>query len=153
MAVMTMFYKTENGAHVADVYMSLIYTCELCRANPFDYLMELQRHAPEVAANPACWMPWNYRDTLAVAPSTTGPPAESGPFLSPSPLPSLAPSLVEAKCCNLRSIFPRTVVLPSAATIARHSRPPAVTIFRPAHLCRKITAAWTSISAPRCPAR
>ena len=63
MAVMTMFYKTENGAHVADVYMSLIYTCELCRANPFDYLTELQRHAPEVAANPACWMPWNYRDT------------------------------------------------------------------------------------------
>ena len=56
-----MFYKTENGAHVADVYMSLIYTCELCGANPFDYLTELQRHAPEVAANPASWMPWNYR--------------------------------------------------------------------------------------------
>ena len=70
-----MFYKTENGAHVADVYMSLIYTCELCGANPFDYLTELQRHAPEVAANPACWMPWNYRETLAVVPATTGPPA------------------------------------------------------------------------------
>jgi hypothetical protein len=70
-----MFYKTENGAHVADVYMSLIYTCELCGANPFDYLTELQRHAAEVAAKPACWMPWNYRDALALVPSTTGPPA------------------------------------------------------------------------------
>jgi transposase len=70
-----MFYKTENGAHVADVYMTLIYTCELCGANPFDYLTELQRHASEVAANPACWMPWNYRDMLALVPAATGPPA------------------------------------------------------------------------------
>lgn len=69
-----MFYKTENGAHVADVSMSLIYTCELCGANPFDYLTELQRHAAEVAAQPACWMPWNYRDALALVPATTGPP-------------------------------------------------------------------------------
>ena len=70
-----LFYKTENGAHVADVYMTLIYTCELCGANPFDYLTELQRHAQEVAANPACWLPWNYRETLAALPSSTGPPA------------------------------------------------------------------------------
>jgi len=70
-----MFYKTENGAHVADVYLSLIDTCELCGANPFDYLTELQRHAQEVAANPACWLPWNYRETLAAISSSTGPPA------------------------------------------------------------------------------
>lgn len=69
-----MFYKTENRAYVADVYMTLIYTCELCGANPFDYLTELQRHAAAVAANPASWMPWNYRDTLALVPTTTGPP-------------------------------------------------------------------------------
>jgi transposase len=69
-----MFYKTENGAYVADVYMTLIYTCELCGANPFDYLTQLQRHAQQVAANPNCWMPWNYRDTLAIVPATTGPP-------------------------------------------------------------------------------
>jgi transposase len=25
-----LFYKTVNGAHVGDVFMSLIYTCELC---------------------------------------------------------------------------------------------------------------------------
>ena len=62
-----MFYKTENGAHTGDIYMSLIDTCELCGANPFDYLTELQRHARELAANPACWMPWNYRQTQRIA--------------------------------------------------------------------------------------
>jgi hypothetical protein len=62
-----LFYKTENGAAVGDLYMSLIYTCELCGANPFEYLTELQRHAEQVAANPARWLPWNYRDTLCAA--------------------------------------------------------------------------------------
>jgi len=59
-----LFYKTTNGAHVGDVFMSLIYTCELCGANPFDYLTELERHADELASNPQRWMPWNYRQTL-----------------------------------------------------------------------------------------
>jgi len=45
--------------------MSLIHTCQLCAANSFDYLIELQRHARELAARPSEWMPWNYRDTLA----------------------------------------------------------------------------------------
>jgi hypothetical protein len=59
-----LFYKTENGAHVGDVFMSLIYTCQLCGANPFDYLSELQRHASALAARPQDWMPWNYRRML-----------------------------------------------------------------------------------------
>ena len=59
-----MFFKTCHGAHVADVYMSLIHTCELCGANPFDYLTELERHAGELVLNPRRWMPWNYRETL-----------------------------------------------------------------------------------------
>jgi hypothetical protein len=59
-----LFYKTRHGAHVGDVFMSLIYTCELCGANPFDYLTELDRHAGEASSNPQNWMPWNYRLTL-----------------------------------------------------------------------------------------
>jgi len=59
-----MFYLTDNGAQVGDLYMSLIYTSQRCGANPFDYLTELQRHAPQVAAHPQNWMPWNYRETL-----------------------------------------------------------------------------------------
>jgi transposase len=59
-----LFYKTCHGAHVGDVFMSLIYTCELCGANPFDYLTELKRHAGELSAAPQNWTPWNYRQTL-----------------------------------------------------------------------------------------
>jgi hypothetical protein len=60
----SLFYLTENGAKVGDLFMSLIHTAELCRANPFDYLTQLQRHADELKDNPSQWMPWNYRDTL-----------------------------------------------------------------------------------------
>jgi transposase len=62
-----LFYRTLNGAQVGDLFMSLIHTCQLSAANSFDYLIELQRHAGELAAHPAEWMPWNYRDTLAQA--------------------------------------------------------------------------------------
>ena len=60
-----LFYKTQNGARVGDLFMRLIYTCQLNRANPFDYLTQLQRHADRLAACPQLWMPWNYRDALA----------------------------------------------------------------------------------------
>jgi transposase len=60
----SLFYKTMNGAAVGDLFMSLIHTCELNGANPFDYLTELQRHAEELRANPSEWMPWNYRQTI-----------------------------------------------------------------------------------------
>jgi hypothetical protein len=63
------FYRTENGARVGDLFMSLIHTCELNGANPFRYLTELQKHAPELAATPADWMPWNYLRTLESASS------------------------------------------------------------------------------------
>jgi transposase len=59
------FYKTRNGAAVGDQYMGLIHTCELNGVNPFDYLTALLRHADEVAAAPATWMPWNYAANLA----------------------------------------------------------------------------------------
>lgn len=59
-----LFFKTANGAHVGDLFMSLIHTCQLGGANPFDYLTELQRHSAELAATPQAWMPWNYRQTL-----------------------------------------------------------------------------------------
>jgi len=60
-----LFYRTLHGSEVGDLFMSLIHTCELNEANPFDYLTELQRHARELEANPSAWMPWNYRETLA----------------------------------------------------------------------------------------
>ena len=58
------FFKTQNGARVGDLFMSFIHTCELNGVNPFAYLTELQKHANELSARPADWMPWTYRDTL-----------------------------------------------------------------------------------------
>ena len=60
----SLFYKTANGARVGDLFMSLIHTCELSGANPFDYLTQLQRHAGDLVRNPSAWMPWNYEATL-----------------------------------------------------------------------------------------
>jgi hypothetical protein len=59
------FYKTENGARVGDMFMTLIHTAELNGVDPFFYLVALQRHAKEVAENPAEWMPWNYKETMS----------------------------------------------------------------------------------------
>lgn len=59
-----LFYKTMNGAQAGDLFMSLIHTCELCDTNSFDYLTELQKHAPEVVAQAGRGMPWSYRETL-----------------------------------------------------------------------------------------
>ncbi len=69
-----MFYKTENGALVGDTFMSLIYTCQLCGANPLDYLTELQRHAESLAASPQDWMPWNFRESLQALALPSGSP-------------------------------------------------------------------------------
>jgi len=60
-----LFYKTLNGAHVGDVFMSLIHTSELNDIKPFDYLVALLRHHKQVKKTPSDWMPWNYSKTLA----------------------------------------------------------------------------------------
>lgn len=60
-----LFYKTENGADVGDVFMTIIHTAELDRVNPFHYLTELLRHAGNVRDEADLWMPWNYCATIA----------------------------------------------------------------------------------------
>jgi len=70
-----LFYKTKNGARVGDIFMSLIHSAELNGENPFEYLVALQKHHEEVAANPAEWMPWTYRGTLARLPELPASPA------------------------------------------------------------------------------
>ena len=52
--------------------MSLIHTCQLGGANPFDYLTELDRHADEAAVNPQHWMPGRYRQVLHGVATTAG---------------------------------------------------------------------------------
>lgn len=61
----SLFYKTEHGAEVGDLFMSLIHTCRLNGVNAFKYLTAIQQHAGHIAAAPADWMPWNYQETMA----------------------------------------------------------------------------------------
>lgn len=60
----SLFYKTPYGAYVGDLFMSLIHTCSLCKANPFKYLKALQENSSPAAENPEKWMPWNYNEML-----------------------------------------------------------------------------------------
>ncbi|MHB8428850.1 MAG: IS66 family transposase [Acidiferrobacterales bacterium] len=69
-----LFYRTLAGAHVGDLFMSLIHTAELNHIAPFEYLVALQRHAAALAANPAAWMPLNYQAALASRPAGPDPP-------------------------------------------------------------------------------
>lgn len=59
-----LFFLTANGAHVSDVFMSIIQTCRLNSVAPFDYLTALQRHRAEVRQSPGDWLPWNYKNAL-----------------------------------------------------------------------------------------
>jgi hypothetical protein len=67
----SLFYRSERGASVGDIYMTLIHTAELHGENPFDYLTALQRNYKAVAATPADWLPWTYSHTLARLQPTT----------------------------------------------------------------------------------
>jgi transposase len=60
----SLFFKTERGAFVGDLFMSLIHTCSLVKANPFEYLTALQEYHRLVRKNPRDWMPWNYTEAL-----------------------------------------------------------------------------------------
>lgn len=60
----SLFYRSEDGARVGDLFMSLIHTVELCDGNPFNYLVALLRHHELVADQPERWLPWNYRQAL-----------------------------------------------------------------------------------------
>ena len=56
----SLFFRTEHGAYIGDLFMSLIHTCTLNHVNPFHYLTTLQRHSSELFKNPKRWLPWNY---------------------------------------------------------------------------------------------
>ncbi len=71
-----LFYKTENGAHVGDIFMSLTYSAEIEGVDPFDYLTELLRHPEELRRNPQDWMPWNYQAAVAAAEAATAQPED-----------------------------------------------------------------------------
>ncbi len=60
-----LFFKTQHGAYIGDLFMSLIHSCDLHGVYSFDYLTELERHSDAAQKNPEQWLPWNYERTLA----------------------------------------------------------------------------------------
>lgn len=61
----SLFYRSMNGARVADIYTALIVTTQLHGGDPFRYLTALFTNYKAVAAAPADWLPWNYEHALA----------------------------------------------------------------------------------------
>jgi transposase len=58
------FYKTVNGAGVANVLISLIATTYNADENVYDYLVALQRHQQHIKQNAKAWLPWNYKKAI-----------------------------------------------------------------------------------------
>jgi len=102
----SLFYKTQHGAQVGDLYMSLIATCEQNGVNPLTYLTELMSHPDELQANPAAWMPWNYTQALGRAEQPRAGPARALPE-SPNP-PTGPPRHQPARPNSPRPIPPTT---------------------------------------------
>ena len=55
-----LFYKTQRGAHVGDLFMSLIHTCQLAGVNPLDYITWLLKNAAHLQKAPEDYLPWKF---------------------------------------------------------------------------------------------
>jgi transposase len=60
----SLFYRSERGAEIGDMFMSLIHSAELRAENAFEYLTAVLRHEKAAAASPVDWLPWTYRATI-----------------------------------------------------------------------------------------
>lgn len=58
------FYRNETGAKIGDILMSVMETCILNDANPWEYLVAIQEYQKDVRKNPALWVPWAYKVRL-----------------------------------------------------------------------------------------
>ena len=64
-----MFYRTPYSAHIGGMLTSIIYTCELNKANPYDYLIAVQKNYTSVSKNADAWLPWNYKYNVTHPPN------------------------------------------------------------------------------------
>jgi len=55
------FFRTEHGAAVGDILMSVIETCRVNGIRAGDYLLQVLRNSRAVRDDPSGWMPWNYQ--------------------------------------------------------------------------------------------
>lgn len=71
-------YKTETGAAVGDLAMSLIATARANDVEPVAYLTECLRCHEDLAKRPDHYLPWAYRERCNAA-SSRAPPSEAAP--------------------------------------------------------------------------
>jgi transposase len=57
-----LFFKTQNGANVGDLFMSLIHTAQLAGVNPLKYLTWVFKNVKNLQSNPSGFLPWRYRE-------------------------------------------------------------------------------------------
>jgi transposase len=55
-----LFFRTEQGAAVGDLLMSVIETCRANGIRAAEYLVQVRKNARAVRDNPAQWLPWTY---------------------------------------------------------------------------------------------
>jgi transposase len=58
-----LFFRTEHGAAVGDILMSVIETCRVNGVRAGEYLVKVVRNRRAVREDPAGWLPWNYPST------------------------------------------------------------------------------------------
>ncbi len=61
----SLFFKTEAGAAVGDVLMTMTRTCVINGVDPVRYLSAIATHASEARGAPEAWLPWTHQQTLA----------------------------------------------------------------------------------------
>jgi transposase len=55
-----LFFRTEQGAAVGDLLMSVIETCRANGIRAADYRVQVMKNARAARDNPAQWLPWTY---------------------------------------------------------------------------------------------
>lgn len=60
----SLFFKTTNGAKVANHMMTVIHTALQSNIEPVAYLTALQKYEDYVVKEPFKWLPWYYQETI-----------------------------------------------------------------------------------------
>jgi hypothetical protein len=60
----SLFFKTQLGAHVADIFTTLFFTAWFNEINSIEYVTNLLKYKNIWSKNPECFLPWNYLETI-----------------------------------------------------------------------------------------
>ena len=58
----SLFFKTEHGAAVSGLLMSILATCQANAVNAWEYLLSAYRNAQAVREKPEEWLPWRWAE-------------------------------------------------------------------------------------------